>query len=62
MREVEFRTIDRLFIKMSISDKAWVIFVLFLIAISAISMSRYFETEETLKERTMYVVHLSVFV
>ena len=54
MREVEFRTIDRLFIKMSISDKAWVIFVLFLIAISTLSMSRYFQTAETLKANTLF--------
>ncbi|HCE3718431.1 methyl-accepting chemotaxis protein [Vibrio parahaemolyticus] len=41
MREVEFRTIDRLFIKMSINDKMWVIFLLFLVALTSVAGSRY---------------------
>ncbi|EJG2369810.1 methyl-accepting chemotaxis protein [Vibrio parahaemolyticus] len=41
MREVEFRTIDRLFIKMSINDKMWVIFLLFLMALTSVAGSRY---------------------
>lgn len=39
MREVEFRTIDRLFIKMSINDKMWVIFLLFLVALTSVAGS-----------------------
>ncbi|MGF1754089.1 methyl-accepting chemotaxis protein [Vibrio makurazakiensis] len=46
MKEVQFRTIDRLFIKMSINDKMWVIFLLFLTAISVTAGSRYFNTLE----------------
>lgn len=42
MREVEFRTIDRLFIKMSINDKVWVIFLLFLLALTSVAGSRYY--------------------
>lgn len=41
MRQVEFRTIDRLFIKMSINDKMWVVFALFLIALTALAGTRY---------------------
>ncbi|MDK2677681.1 methyl-accepting chemotaxis protein [Vibrio vulnificus] len=41
MREVEFRTIDRLFIKMSINDKIWVIVTLFILALSCVSGARY---------------------
>ncbi|EGR0395757.1 methyl-accepting chemotaxis protein [Vibrio parahaemolyticus] len=41
MREVEFRTIDRLFINMSINDKMWVIFLLFLVALTSVAGSRY---------------------
>lgn len=46
MKEVEFRTIDRLFIKMSINDKFWVILILFLSAISFIAGSRYLSSIE----------------
>lgn len=42
MREVEFRTIDRLFIKMSINDKVWVMFLLFLLALTSVAGSRYY--------------------
>ncbi|GLR06001.1 methyl-accepting chemotaxis protein [Vibrio hyugaensis] len=42
MREVEFRTIDKLFIKMSINDKMWAIFLLFLGALTSVAGSRYF--------------------
>ena len=38
MREVNFRTIDKLFIKMSINDKFWVIGALFFIAITCIGV------------------------
>lgn len=41
MREIPFRTIDRLFIKMSINDKFWVIFILFALALSVVAFGRY---------------------
>lgn len=44
MKEVQFRTIDRVFIKMSINDKMWAIVVLFLTALTAIAGARYFDT------------------
>lgn len=44
MREVKFRTIDRVFIRMSINDKMWVIFALFVTMLTALAVSRYFNT------------------
>ncbi|WP_070966813.1 methyl-accepting chemotaxis protein [Vibrio sonorensis] len=44
MKEVEFRSIDKLFIKMSINDKMWVILLLFLTALSFVSIDRYLST------------------
>ncbi|EGA71716.1 methyl-accepting chemotaxis protein [Vibrio sinaloensis DSM 21326] len=46
MKEVDFRTIDRLFIKMSINDKIWVVVGLFLITVSFLAGGRYFDTLE----------------
>ncbi|MFA0440284.1 chemotaxis protein [Vibrio sp. 10N.286.49.C2] len=44
MREVQFRKIDSIFIKMSISDKMWVLFTLFVIALSFTAINRYQDT------------------
>jgi methyl-accepting chemotaxis protein len=41
MKEVDFRTIDKIFIKMSINDKFFVIFALFIIALTTVSIGRY---------------------
>ena len=41
MKEVQFRTIDKLFIKMSINDKFWVIFLIFLAAVASLSGLNY---------------------
>ncbi|WP_256936552.1 methyl-accepting chemotaxis protein [Vibrio diabolicus] len=53
MREVEFRTIDRLFIKMSINDKMWVIFLLFLVALTSVAGSRYFNEIQQFKQQAI---------
>ncbi len=53
MKEVEFRTIDRLFIKMSINDKMWIIFLLFFISLSFISGSRYFDSIERIESQAL---------
>lgn len=53
MREVEFRTIDRLFIKMSINDKMWVIFLLFLVALTSVAGSRYFYEIQQFKQQAI---------
>lgn len=49
MREVEFRTIDRLFIKMSINDKIWVMFILFVLALTSVSGARYYNQLEQIE-------------
>ena len=41
MKEVQFRTIDKLFIKMSINDKFWVIFLIFLAAVASLTGLNY---------------------
>ncbi|EGQ9176768.1 methyl-accepting chemotaxis protein [Vibrio sp. 811] len=53
MREVEFRTIDRLFIKMSINDKMWVIFLLFLVALTSVAGSRYFNEIQQFEQQAI---------
>ncbi|MBR9875900.1 methyl-accepting chemotaxis protein [Vibrio sp. J1-1] len=56
MREVEFRTIDRLFIKMSINDKVWVIFLLFLLALTSVAGSRYYNEINQFEHQTIVSV------
>ena len=56
MKEVEFRTIDRLFIKMSVNDKMWVIFGLFLIAITSTAGARYFNSIEQIEAQSITAV------
>ncbi|EPC1315294.1 methyl-accepting chemotaxis protein [Vibrio alginolyticus] len=53
MREVEFRTIDRLFIKMSINDKMCVIFLLFLVALTSVAGSRYFNEIQQFEQQAI---------
>ncbi|MDW1575139.1 methyl-accepting chemotaxis protein [Vibrio sp. Vb2880] len=53
MREVEFRTIDRLFIKMSINDKMWVMFLLFLVALTSVAGSRYFNEIQQFEQQAI---------
>ncbi|MEF1291767.1 methyl-accepting chemotaxis protein, partial [Vibrio sp. M260118] len=54
MREVDFRTIDRLFIKMSINDKIWVIFGLFFVALASIAGGRYYQEISSFEQSTIY--------
>ncbi|ELR67288.1 Methyl-accepting chemotaxis protein [Photobacterium marinum] len=42
MREVEFRTVDRLFVKMSINDKFWLLFIAIAAVVVGISGSHYY--------------------
>ncbi|MFH0290565.1 methyl-accepting chemotaxis protein [Vibrio owensii] len=53
MREVEFRTIDRLFIKMSINDKMWIIFLLFLVTLTSVAGSRYFNDIQQFEQQSI---------
>ncbi|MET2853398.1 methyl-accepting chemotaxis protein [Vibrio owensii] len=54
MREVEFRTIDRLFIKMSINDKMWVILLLFLVTLTSVAGSRYFNDIQQFEQQSIF--------
>ena len=56
MREVEFRTIDKLFIKMSINDKIWVIFLLFLVTLTSVAGSRYFNDIQQFEDQSILTV------
>ncbi|USD42755.1 methyl-accepting chemotaxis protein [Vibrio sp. SCSIO 43135] len=56
MKEVDFRTIDRLFIKMSVNDKMWAIFVLFLAALTFVAGARYFSTIEQAQQQATIAV------
>ncbi|PSW18809.1 methyl-accepting chemotaxis protein [Photobacterium sanctipauli] len=49
MREVEFRTVDRLFVKMSINDKFWLFFGLVSLLVVGLSASHYFGKLEQYK-------------
>ncbi|TVU60729.1 methyl-accepting chemotaxis protein [Vibrio atlanticus] len=46
MKEVQFRTIDKLFIKMSINDKFWVIFLIFLASVTSLAGLNYVKKME----------------
>ncbi|MFV8463174.1 methyl-accepting chemotaxis protein [Vibrio campbellii] len=52
MKEVQFRTIDKLFIKMSINDKFWVIFLIFLAAVASLSGLNYVNKVEYIDAST----------
>jgi methyl-accepting chemotaxis protein len=53
MREVKFRTIDSIFIKMSISDKVWVLFILFVLALSTTAIGRYYSEVNTIERNAI---------
>ena len=53
MKEVQFRSIDKLFIKMSINDKFWVVLGLFLIILTALSVGRYQNSLEQIEKQSM---------
>ncbi|WED24338.1 methyl-accepting chemotaxis protein [Vibrio sp. JC009] len=55
MKEVAFRPIDRLFIKMSINDKMWIIFALFILALSTAAIGRYYDTVEAVDSKLQAV-------
>ncbi len=57
MKQVEFRTIDRLFIKMSINDKFWVIFLLFLATLASIAGDRYYNDIRQFEQQSIDITH-----
>ena len=53
MKEVQFRNVDKLFIKMSINDKFWVIFGLCLVVLTALSVTRYQHDVQQIEKQSM---------
>lgn len=53
MRQVPFRHIDKLFIRMSINDKFWVIGGVFLIVLTTLSVSRYQHSLQQIEHHSM---------
>ncbi|WP_119967793.1 methyl-accepting chemotaxis protein [Shewanella japonica] len=53
MKQVEFRNIDKLFIKMSINDKFWAIFGLFLLILSFVSINTYLDRIDQIEQQSM---------
>ncbi|MDR9827205.1 methyl-accepting chemotaxis protein [Vibrio sp. FNV 38] len=60
MKEVDFRKIDALFIKMSINDKMWVIFGLFLAALLTVSVGRYNERVTHFEQKSIAITQAKV--
>ena len=56
MKEVQFRNIDKLFIKMSLNDKFWFIFGFFLLILSTVSIGRYQDSLTQIRAHSMTVV------
>jgi len=56
MKQVDFRNIDKLFIKMSINDKFWTIFGLFLIILSSVSISSYFSKLDQIEQQSVQML------
>ncbi|MGR5061853.1 methyl-accepting chemotaxis protein [Photobacterium sp. DNB22_13_2] len=55
MREVEFRTVDRLFVKMSVNDKFWVLFALITTVVTAIAGLHYRQSVTQLERQQLAV-------
>jgi len=53
MKEVQFRNVDKLFIKMSINDKFGVIFALCLVVLCALSITRYQHDVQQIEAQSM---------
>ncbi|MGR5169461.1 methyl-accepting chemotaxis protein [Vibrio astriarenae] len=60
MKEVDFRKIDALFIKMSINDKVWVIFGLFLAALLTVSGGRYSDSVQQFEQTAIAVTQAKI--
>lgn len=60
MKEIQFRMIDRLFIKMSINDKFWVIFILFFLALTSTALGRYNQTLTDIDDNAIAVVQAKI--
>ncbi|GGB62562.1 methyl-accepting chemotaxis protein [Shewanella inventionis] len=60
MKQVDFRSIDKLFIKMSINDKFWTIFALFLIVLSSVSIGSYVNKIDQIEQQSVQVLEQKV--
>ncbi|MCT8987970.1 methyl-accepting chemotaxis protein [Shewanella phaeophyticola] len=60
MKQVDFRNIDKLFIKMSINDKFWSIFALFLIVLSSVSIGSYVNKIDQIEQQSIQVLEQKV--
>ncbi|OLQ69318.1 chemotaxis protein [Photobacterium proteolyticum] len=60
MREVEFRTVDRLFIKMSINDKFWVLFLAIAAVVVGVSGSQYYSALSRIEAASVQRVEAQV--
>ncbi|QYK05937.1 methyl-accepting chemotaxis protein [Shewanella zhangzhouensis] len=49
MKQVDFRTIDKIFIRMSINDKMWVVFLLFVLALGTTAGLRYSQSVDAIE-------------
>ncbi|PMH46163.1 chemotaxis protein [Vibrio sp. 10N.286.49.B3] len=56
MKKINFRTIDGIFIKLSINDKMWMVFALFMIALTFTASSRYFSTLDQFEQQSITAV------
>lgn len=53
MKQVDFRTIDKIFIRMSINDKMWVVFLLFVLALGTTAGLRYFQSVDAIEASSL---------
>ncbi len=60
MREVDFRTIDRLFVKTNITDKFWAMFIIITIAIVGAASYHYSASGENAAKQAVYGANASL--
>ncbi|TKB48519.1 methyl-accepting chemotaxis protein [Ferrimonas sediminicola] len=53
MREVEFRTIDRLFIKLTLNEKFWILFLMAALAVMGVATKGYLEVSQMAEQRSL---------
>ncbi|MCL2917974.1 methyl-accepting chemotaxis protein [Shewanella litorisediminis] len=53
MKQVDFRTIDKIFIRMSINDKMWVVFLLFVLALGTTAGLRYSQSIDAIEASSL---------
>ncbi|WP_417585408.1 methyl-accepting chemotaxis protein [Nitrincola sp.] len=53
MREVEFRTIDRLFIKLTLNEKFWVLFLMAALAVMGVATKGYLDVSRLAEQKSL---------